>query len=266
MTLAQMTNFIKRITYYFFPPKIIGLTRIRNEQLIIQDTLDHMSKHVDAIIVYDDASTDKTAEICQKHNKVLKIIRNSKWRDSHREVEETVSRQILLEEGLKYHPTWFLYFDADERFEGNIKKFLYSKLSRNINGIRIKLFDAYLTNNDQSPYISGQLYNFRKYFGPEYRDILMIWKNKPHVKFTGLDSREPIVSKKIINKFYCQHYGKSLSTEHWEETCQYYIQYFPAYSAKWQDRRGKSIHTMSDFKSPLFSWKSVKKRCIPMPG
>jgi hypothetical protein len=26
---------------------------------------------------------------------------------------------------------------------------------------------------------------------------------------------------------YCQHYGKSLSVDHWEETCEYYMRHFP---------------------------------------
>jgi len=42
---------------------LIGITRVRNEGLIVRDTLDYVGKHVDAIVVYDDASTDRTLEI-----------------------------------------------------------------------------------------------------------------------------------------------------------------------------------------------------------
>ena len=34
---------------------LIGITRVRNEALILRDTLDYVSKQVDAIVAYDDA-------------------------------------------------------------------------------------------------------------------------------------------------------------------------------------------------------------------
>jgi hypothetical protein len=38
---------------------LIGITRVRNKALILRDTLDYVGKHVDAIVAYDDASTDR---------------------------------------------------------------------------------------------------------------------------------------------------------------------------------------------------------------
>lgn len=240
--------------------KILGLTRIRNEELIIKDSLDAFSKHVDGIIVYDDCSTDNTINICKNHPKVLKIIKNYKWESTGRELEETKSRKALLDTANLYKPEFLIYIDADERLEGKIKKFLLSKKSNNIDGIKIRLFDSYITKEDKKPYIKGKLWNFRKYFGPEYRDILMIWKNNKNIDFIGIDAREPIVTGNIITKFYCQHYGKSLSIEHWEETCNYYANFFPMYSEKWKNRKGKAIHINSDFESNLYTWKQVKNK------
>jgi len=48
---------------------LIGITRLRNEALILQDTLNYAGRHVDAIIAYDDASTDRTLEILRSHRK-----------------------------------------------------------------------------------------------------------------------------------------------------------------------------------------------------
>ena len=48
----------------------------------------------------------------------------------------------------------------------------------------------------------------------------------------------------------------SLSVEHWEETCDYYMRHFPfdTYGRKWRDRKGRAIHTQSDFMRPLYEW------------
>src|SRR6476619_1675790 len=41
---------------------LIAITRVRNEALILRDTLQYIGQHVDAIVAYDDASTDRTLE------------------------------------------------------------------------------------------------------------------------------------------------------------------------------------------------------------
>ena len=46
---------------------LIGITRVRNEALILGDTLDFVGRHVDAIIAYDDASTDRTLDLLRSH-------------------------------------------------------------------------------------------------------------------------------------------------------------------------------------------------------
>jgi hypothetical protein len=240
--------------------KIIGITRIRNEELIIEDTLKHMSNIVDAIIILDDYSTDSTLKIIKKNKKVAEILCNKYW-EKDRTAQETQHRKLLLDEAKKFNPEWIFYFDADERFEIDKDKIL--KLPQNIDGIRIKLFDAYITASDNIPYTNtntNTLMNFRKYFGPERRDILMIFRNEKYIEFKGLDAREPIGCKNEITEFYCQHYGKAISEEQWEETCDYYAKNFPEpYKSKWKNRKGKSIHTLSDFQSTLYTWEVVKK-------
>ncbi len=258
----KMTNPALFASKSFWYPKvdILGMLRIRNEENIIRDTLDHLSQFVDKIIVFDDASTDKTLDIVYNHPSVIDVIENKTWKKNRVE-EETANRQALLNLAQKFSPEWIFYADADERFEGDIKQFLNSGEAKNVDAIRISLFDAYMTEKDKKPFKKGdKLLNFRKYFGLERRDILMIWRNKPEVTFEGLDQREPRVDGKIITKFYCQHYGKSLSEKHWEETCDYYAKNFPEhYSVKWEARKGKAIHEKSDFETPLYIWEKVRK-------
>lgn len=71
------------------------MTRIRNEELIITDTIDHVSKFVDAIIAYDDCSTDRTLSILKQCKSVIQIIENKHW-ESDRVLQEPAHRQILL--------------------------------------------------------------------------------------------------------------------------------------------------------------------------
>jgi glycosyltransferase involved in cell wall biosynthesis len=242
---------------------LIGLVRMRNESLILQDTLDHLSQYTDGLIVFDDASTDDSVPIAEKHPNVLEILRNDCWRTNRLE-EETRHRQVLLDAARKYYPQWMFYSDCDERFVGPIREFLSSDEASNVAGIRVSLFDAYMTADDHGPYTASRpLLNFRRYFGPERRDILMLWQNNASVRFAGLDAREPIVSGAITTRFLCQHYGKSLSEQHWAETCHYYAEHFPEpYRSKWAARIGKAIHTKSDFGRSLYSWDEVIKHSV----
>lgn len=266
--LRYIYKTLKKEKVYFFKersglnPKVAVILRVRNEELILKDTLDHLSGFCDIIVAYDDDSTDSTFDILRNHPKVVAIIRNFKWLPN---VEdrircETTHRSALLKLARSFSPQWVFCADADERYIGDIKGFLESKESDNVDLIRVSLFDSYMTEDDQLPYLRGQqLLNFRKYFGPERRDIIMLWRTTyDDIKYVGDDSREPTcsVERTIITKFYCQHYGKSLSLEHWEQTCDYYINHFPheTYGRKWEKRKGKAIHQKSDFDTVLYQW------------
>lgn len=239
---------------------LVVIMRIRNEELLLEDTLNHISKFADFICVYDDCSTDNTKEILKRHPKVFLIVENDKWRQGteNRLLSETRHRGLLLGLANRYlNFKWCMCCDADERYFGDIKDYVSSETLNKPHGIRIQLYDAYMTYGDDKPYVKGQnLINFRKYFGPECRNILMLWQNLPHIQYQGLDAREPSMVGGTDIKFYCQHYGKSLSYQHWEETCDYYVKNFPwdPYGKKWSERKGKALHTQSDFGRKLYLW------------
>jgi hypothetical protein len=242
---------------------LVGMTRIRNEALILPDTLDYLGKHVDAIIAYDDASTDETVDMLRRHPKVALVVANGAWEQDikARRLAEGRHRGLLLEIAraeLGYE--WMLCFDPDERVTGDLRASLQGFEGDACDGIRVQLFDAYMTPDDCEPYRPDrELLDFRRYFGPEQRDILMLWRNRPEIHFAEHHAREPGGLKSVRTDLYCQHYGKSLSVEHWEETCDYYIKHFPfdTYGRKWTERKGKGIHTESDFQRPLYEWGST---------
>lgn len=246
-------------------PRIIAMLRVRNESLLISDTLDHLASFADGIVIYDDASNDNTVDIALAHSSVIEIIVNKKWRPSNRIWEETANRRLLYRRTLRHRPEWVFYSDADERFEGNIRDYLLYECADDVEGVRVRLLDAYITEEDKKSYRpEDRLWNFRTSFGVERRDILMAWRANRRINFTMPDSREPSLPPgRIETRFWCQHYGKSLSIEQWEETCHYYINHFPTiYSEKWIARLGKAVHTESDFGTPLYSWNAAKMASV----
>lgn len=239
---------------------LVALTRVRNETLLLPDTLDYLAGQVDAILAYDDASTDATVAILSAHPKVALVVANRQWEEdiAARKLAEGRHRGLLL--GLareKLPHDWMLCFDPDERVTGDLRGFIAGLSGQDCDAVRVRLFDAYMTPDDHAPYESGRaLLDFRRYFGPEQRDILMLWRNRPQIVFAEGDGRTPRGMERVTTDLYCQHYGKSLSVAHWEETCDYYIKHFPfdTYGKKWTERKGRAIHTESDFGRPLYAW------------
>ena len=250
--------------------QLVAMTRMRNEALILPDTLDYLSRHVDAIIAYDDASTDETVAILRAHPKVALIVANQVWEQDveARKRAEGRHRGLLLDMAREALPhEWMLCFDPDERVTGDMRGFVAGQ-GEECDAVRVRLFDAYITPEDQAPYTSDQpLLHFRKFYGPEQRDILMLWRNRAGIGFAEGDGRTPRGMTSVKTELYCQHYGKSLSVAHWEETCDYYIRHFPyeTYGAKWEARKGKAVHAESDFGRPLHEWgEALFANAVPM--
>ena len=249
---------------------LVAMTRIRNEALILPDTLDYLGGQVDAIIAYDDASSDETVEILRAHPKVALIVANQAWEQDvdARKLAEGRHRGLLLEMARQQLPhDWMLCFDPDERVTGNLRSFVQGPGAEECDAVKVQLFDAYMTPEDSAPYRSDlPLLDFRRYYGPEQRDILMLWRNRPVITFAER-GRVPAGVGQVKVDLHCQHYGKALSVAHWEETCDYYIRHFPfeTYGKKWTERKGQAIHTESDFKRPLYEWgEALFKNAVPM--
>ena len=247
-------------------PKIIGLIRQRNGSFLLSNVISHAFSLCDNIIILDDASTDVgTKGILNGLKKVYgdKIIlhEKTKWEDGFREAEETKHRQALLESArmLFGADIWLYYFDVDEVIT-NLEeiKGILSKTKEK--AFKIRLFDAHATADDKAAYSHQPLLNFRKYFCPKKRDITMIWKNHKDINFVGVDKREPNINSTTSPIGYCQHYGKALSEKLWEAKCDYYAKHFSErYKKKWLARKGKYIHTKSDFGEELQTWENIIK-------
>lgn len=232
--------------------KVFGITKVRNEEAIMKETLDHWAQFcTGGIFVLDDVSDDKTVEICESHPAVKGLFKGKNWHPN-REYAEWYNRQTILEMAkLTAGPDdWFVYFDADERLYDFDFKLLFDK---KIDAIAAKLFDIYITPEDVN-----KSHNERLYVGPEHRTIVFFFRNQPGIGYDKPDQR--ITNLKAganiaINGF-VKHFGKGLSVEQWEKTCDYYIEHWPKYAAKWKARKGKAVKTdmLSDFGNPLILW------------
>jgi len=226
---------------------VFGITRIRNEEQVIKNTLDHVANLVDGVVVYDDCSTDNTVQICQSHSIVKRIIKGSKWDPTPRgrNKAEGTLRQGAYMAAVALGADWVYCFDADEYAE-------FVDIDYCAGTYYFRLFDFYITEEDKNAD-----YTKRKWMGPEYRDIPMMFKVNDSIYFSQRIPRG--MSKPLVFGGYVRHYGKAISVEAWEEACKYYTEHRwlsinPELHKRWEGRKGLAIHSMSDFGRPLITW------------
>lgn len=96
--------------------KIICLTPVKNEEWILERFLKATSLWADHIILADQGSTDRTAEIARKFSKVILI------ENPDRQFSEHKRQQLLVDKARAEFPgkKLFIALDADEFFTANI--------------------------------------------------------------------------------------------------------------------------------------------------
>ena len=233
---------------------IAGISRVRNEEVIIRDTVEHFLTFCDRLYVYDDVSTDSTRDILSEYEDVHLTV-GTEWMGD-RLTAETVERQLMLEEATADGAEWICTFDADERVE------LPEQDWQQFDAVCMRLFDFYITAEDVD-----LPYHQRRWMGPEYRDIFMLYRNGPNIKFNHHGQRDMwmnVRGRKLFDGF-VKHYGKAISVEEWEATCEYYATHFgEPYRKKWDNRRGKAVHTESDWGRPLITWEERRTAGLPL--
>jgi glycosyltransferase involved in cell wall biosynthesis len=99
-------------------PKITALLAFRDEERYLPGFFAHLQPYVSDFIVFDDGSTDRSAEIAraQPRTEVLSRTHEQTYPPHHFEVD---NRRALLDAALEREAEWVLCCDADERSELN---------------------------------------------------------------------------------------------------------------------------------------------------
>lgn len=93
--------------------RIVLSMTVRNEEgRYLERVLDEIGRYVDEAVIVDDASSDRTAELCEA------LLADTPHRIIHNEASmfsnEVLLRRKLWEETMKANPDWILCLDADE--------------------------------------------------------------------------------------------------------------------------------------------------------
>jgi hypothetical protein len=254
--------------------KLTSFLRVRNEELLIEDTLNHLSIFSDEILVLDDASTDKTLSVCQAHPKVTMILQNKVWAGVPTAPQAPQLQMLLWYAQVFGNNEWCLNLDADERIdepETFLTRLAPALTIPHRTGIAFPLYDSYMTVDLKEPYQGGRLLDLERLWGPEYRWITLVFKKD--AAFFPLSSPDSELGQRSPDGLKCahvgaiqlRHYGKGLSVEQWERKVTAYSETCSdeRLTKKWLARRGKCIRrAASDYGRTLWTWPELMKRSI----
>ena len=229
--------------------KIAVVSRIYNEECIIAEFLNHYREiTTGGFYFYDDGSTDNTLSVLKSNTNVKHIIEGERHSTIASHTNQNKQRQQILQVALDNldENDYILLLDADEFIYFNSDAF-----DGKYDIGKCPLFDLYITKNDLQSH-----WTERKYVGPEVRDIIFMVRVGSYK--TLLHDRTIVPIPNSISKFigFVKHVGKGISVEYWERKCNHYANSnMPEkYSKKWNNRKGKAIHEMSDFNRTLYKW------------
>jgi|TARA_Y100000310_G_scaffold328684_1_gene397213 glycosyltransferase involved in cell wall biosynthesis len=237
---------------------VVGITKIRNEEHIIEDTLDNWHEWCDLVHVYDDCSTDRTAEICRAHPIVNEVLTSDCF-DPDRERAEWYCRQTIMQSARRFigPADWIVYFDGDEWLFDFDKEMLSNPDAPPC--IACKSFESFITPEDEGYHD----FRDREWVGPEWELAHYFYRNQFVDGWHLPDQRHATLRVRMgvppLNGV-VRHWGQGISVQNFERKCNYYTSTFgPKYAEKWEKRKGHAVREgyTSHFGTKLVRWQDV---------
>ncbi|WP_127588257.1 glycosyltransferase family 2 protein [Paenibacillus koleovorans] len=120
--------------------KLTAIMQVRNEaSRFLPLVLEELCTFVDEIVVVDDHSTDRTAEVCRACPKVVKLV----TLEDSLFAQEWELRTLLWQTAAATEPDWLLSVDADELYERKAREYI-----------------PHLINQDRVDWFSFRFYDF----------------------------------------------------------------------------------------------------------
>ncbi len=200
--------------------KLVTAITTKNEDWIIQKTLDAVCKFSDEVVIYDDGSTDSTEEICRSYEKVSWSVR---IKDNPGNREEAKQRQGLINLLKKYEPNYVLLLDADEIPTPSIIPFLNNIERNSVESWKVRMINLWFNEKifrvDQFTTKYGTSVNWNPFSKkPWFKCPLMKFDLSREYYYDlsvdagGCSSNHPAPENlkgevELINDFYLIHYG-----------------------------------------------------------
>lgn len=230
--------------------------RVRNEWDLLLGLLDSLRDTCDEAWILDDASeTVAPREIYAALPRVV-VLRAQEWSGEGGRLGEGLQRDFLLQRIRRGSRCgWVLQLDADERI-ARPDQLMELAVDADTDAWVLPLLDFYITPDDANATDRVEPGRVRKWFGPETRWTLCMFRPVRGIFVSRGVVREPqgFAPAKVrrTNGVIVEHYGKSVSVADWERKADFYIAQYPEYRAKWLERKGRAVHAyISDFGAPL---------------
>ncbi len=249
--------------------KLVGITRVKDEKILIQEHLDHMAEFCDALCVYDDLSTDGTFEIIKNHPKVKVILQTDKsWQPKpvgkvKDPLELWKKNQEMLDVAKKeLNPEWFIFLDVDEFLDEDLQKDLPKILaSKDYDAICFQMYDFFITEEDKDKPYNGDIRSLRRFAGTEYRNQLFLFRNVWSLFFKEGAHKEPNGFKNnrvSFTDYKIKHYGKAKSIEDYYKKSQHYLKYRPHMRKTKFKFTQPPVHKDKSDLGKLVTWEEIK--------
>jgi glycosyltransferase involved in cell wall biosynthesis len=191
--------------------KTFAIMPVYNEEHHLKRCLTRLSEFIDGIVVLDDGSTDRTAEILAQYPKVLKILRTPasakrNWHDARNHIR--LNRALV-----EFKPDWVIRIDADETFDDAMKAHL-PKLANAPPEIRAFAFRRHLFDEAEGKCSVAGLDIVRMYrYSPRSRFA----NRRLHVQFEPIDIMNSQIRMTNIRLWHHTGYTKQLREERYEK-------------------------------------------------